>query len=98
MVRHSRRRRAASCLIVFALLLGARQIRAASDHYGQVTTGGVPVPGATVTATHGDRQVVTVTDQRGVYRLPELADGVWTAEINAGQGLRPVPATFTATR
>jgi len=27
-----------------------------------------------------------------------LADGVWTAEINAGQGLRHAPATFTATR
>lgn len=27
-----------------------------------------------------------------------LSNGVWTAEINAGQGLRPVPATFTATR
>ncbi|MBA3464185.1 MAG: hypothetical protein H0T46_29790 [Deltaproteobacteria bacterium] len=27
-----------------------------------------------------------------------LAGGVWTAEINAGQGLRHVPATFTATR
>ncbi len=27
-----------------------------------------------------------------------LTDGVWTAEINAGQGLRHAPATFTATR
>lgn len=27
-----------------------------------------------------------------------LTDGVWTAEINAGMGLRPVPATFTATK
>lgn len=27
-----------------------------------------------------------------------LTGGVWTAEINAGMGLRPVPATFTATR
>lgn len=27
-----------------------------------------------------------------------LTGGVWTAEINAGQGLRHVPATFTATR
>lgn len=27
-----------------------------------------------------------------------LAGGVWTAEINAGMGLRPVPATFSATR
>lgn len=27
-----------------------------------------------------------------------LANGVWTAELNAGQGLRHVPATFTATK
>lgn len=27
-----------------------------------------------------------------------LVGGVWTAEINAGQGLRHAPATFTATR
>ncbi len=27
-----------------------------------------------------------------------LTGGVWTAEINAGMGLRPVPATFTATK
>lgn len=27
-----------------------------------------------------------------------LADGIWTAELNAGQGLRHAPATFTATR
>lgn len=27
-----------------------------------------------------------------------LGDGVWTAEINAGFGLRPVPATFEAAR
>jgi hypothetical protein len=27
-----------------------------------------------------------------------LTGGVWTAELNAGQGLRPVPATFTAIR
>lgn len=32
-------------------------------------------------------------------RLAEgLTGGVWTAEINAGQGLRHAPATFTATR
>ena len=27
-----------------------------------------------------------------------LTDGIWTAEINAGQGLRHTPATFSATR
>lgn len=62
-------------------IVGARHVRAASDHYGQVTIGGVPIPGATVTATHGDQQVVAVTDQRGVYRLAELADGVWTVRV-----------------
>ena len=37
-------------------------------------------------------------DRAGDGIADALADGVWTAEINAGQGLRPVPATFTATR
>lgn len=27
-----------------------------------------------------------------------LTEGVWTAKLNGGQGLRPVPATFSATR
>ena len=31
--------------------------------------GGLPVPGATVTASRGAEQVVTVTDQQGSYRL-----------------------------
>lgn len=62
-------------------MLGVRTVRAAADHYGQVTIGGVPVPGATVTATHGDQRVGTVTDQRGIYRLAGLADGVWTIRV-----------------
>jgi hypothetical protein len=37
-------------------------------------------------------------DSSGDGIADALAGGVWTAEINAGQGLRPVPATFTATR
>jgi len=37
----------------------------------------------------------TATAADGADRLTA---GVWTAEINAGQGLRPAPATFTAVR
>jgi hypothetical protein len=37
-------------------------------------------------------------DRSGDGIADALADGVWTAEINAGFGLRPVPATFTGTR
>ena len=41
----------------------------------------MPVPGATVTASQGDKKVIAVTDQEGKYVLPDLADGDWTVEI-----------------
>lgn len=40
----------------------------------------------------------TLVDADNDLDVEALAAGVWTAEINAGQGLRSVPATFTATR
>ena len=56
-------------------------MRAAADHYGQVTFGGLPVPGATVTATQGDKQFVAITDTQGIFRIADLADGVCTIRI-----------------
>lgn len=53
----------------------------ASEHHGQVKFGGLPVPGATVTTTLGDKKLVAVTDQQGVYSFPDLPDGVWTFQI-----------------
>jgi hypothetical protein len=53
----------------------------ASDHIGQVTFNNLPVPGATVTATQGDKTVTTHADQEGRYRLPDLADGVWHVQV-----------------
>jgi hypothetical protein len=61
--------------IALVLAIGPRSGVAASDHYGQVTFAGLPVPGATVIALQGDTQRATVTDQQGVYRLGNLADG-----------------------
>jgi trimeric autotransporter adhesin len=52
-----------------------------SDQLGRVVFGGLPVPGATVTASRDAEQVVTVTDQQGGYRLADLADGVWTIRV-----------------
>jgi hypothetical protein len=43
--------------------------------------GGVPVPGATVTVTQGDKTFVTITDLMGTYSFPDLADGTWPVEI-----------------
>ena len=54
---------------------------AAADHFGRVTFNGLPVPGATVTATQRDQQLVTVTDQDGVFRFAALADGAWTIRV-----------------
>ncbi|SPE26782.1 hypothetical protein SBA6_1070016 [Candidatus Sulfopaludibacter sp. SbA6] len=54
----------------------------ASEHHGIVKSGGLPVPGATVTAIKGDKKVVTTTDEQGIYSFPDLADGVWTIEVD----------------
>src|SRR6266511_3832545 len=65
------------CLCVLFALTG----HAAADHFGRVTVGGVPVPGATVTAIQREQQRVTVTDPQGVYHFADLADGVWTLRV-----------------
>jgi hypothetical protein len=51
------------------------------EHRGQVSVGGVPVPGATVTATQGDKKFVAITDQQGVYSFPDLAEGPFTIQV-----------------
>jgi outer membrane receptor protein involved in Fe transport len=54
---------------------------AASEYYGQVIFNGVPIPGATVTATQGEVHLTTSTDAQGVFRLTDIADGVWSLRI-----------------
>ncbi len=66
-------------LAVAALAFPA--LAAASEYRGQVTYGGFPVPGATVTVTQGAKKLTTISDQGGLYSFPDLADGVWTIEI-----------------
>jgi hypothetical protein len=63
----------AACIAVTGLM--------ASEYHGIVKSGGLPIPGATVTATQGDKKMVTTTDDQGAYSFPELADGTWTIEI-----------------
>src|SRR5437764_14786377 len=53
----------------------------AAEHTGQVKFAGLPVPGATVTASQGDRKVVAVTNEQGAYAFPDLADGVWNFQV-----------------
>ena len=71
----------AGCLSVACLL--------ASEHHGWVKSGGVPVPGATITATQGDKSFVTSTDDSGAYSFPNLPDGIWSLRISM-LGFSPV--------
>jgi trimeric autotransporter adhesin len=64
-----------------AILLLAVASLAASEHRGTVKFGGLPVPGATITATQGDKKLTAVTDQQGVYAFADLADGNWNIEV-----------------
>lgn len=48
---------------------------------GVVYWGREVLPGATVSASQGDRHVTTTTDENGRYRLPTLAKGAWTIEV-----------------
>jgi hypothetical protein len=70
-------------------LMAFSPVLSATEHYGQVGFTGLAVPGATVTATQGDKQIVTTTDQSGVYRFPDLAEGTWTIKIEM-RGFAPL--------
>src|SRR5450432_786248 len=53
----------------------------AAEHHGQVQFGGLPVPGATVTAVQGEKRMVAITDQQGAYSFAALPDGVWNIQV-----------------
>ena len=66
----------------------------ASPYHGVVTFGGLPLPGAAITATQGTKTFTAVSDQAGVFAFDDLADGKWTLDI-AMQCFAPVHAEVT---
>src|SRR5204862_213160 len=54
------------------------------------------VPGATVTASAGDKKLVTATDERGVFKLPDATAGVWTLRVEM-LGFEPLTRDVTVT-
>ena len=72
---------------------------AAAEYRGEVTFGGLPLPGVSITATQGDRTLATSTGERGEYSFADLPAGKWslhvqklgfapvTQEIDPGAGL-----------
>src|SRR5207244_938831 len=80
----------AACALILALCIVLR----AADHTGQVTFTGLPVPGATVTATQGTTVVTATSNEEGFYRLTGLAEGVWTVKIEMS-GFAPLVKEVT---
>src|ERR1700741_2366982 len=68
-------------LICMLLAIALPGMAVASEYRLQVTFGGLPLPGATVTVTQGTKKVTAVTDQGGLYTFPDLADGPGKVEI-----------------
>src|SRR5436190_19535126 len=66
-------------LLIIGLMVG--RALAATPYVGQVTFGGLPVPGATVIASSGEKRIVVSSDAQGVYRFADLDEGVWTIRI-----------------
>ena len=53
----------------------------AAEYHGSVKFGGLPVPGAMVTATQGEKRVVAISNDAGAYSFADLADGVWKMKV-----------------
>jgi trimeric autotransporter adhesin len=66
----------------------------ATPFHGAVTYGGLPLPGATVTATHDGKKLTAITDQGGLFHFNDLADGVWTIDVEM-QCFEPIKADVT---
>ena len=81
--------RSAPIAALAALLLSG------AEHHGQVKFGGLPVPGATVTATQAGKTLTAITDPQGTYSFPDLADGAWTIQIDM-LGFAPVHQEVTS--
>ena len=67
------------CAVILLLLMALPLL--ASEHHGVVKFNGVPVPGATVTASQANKSFFAITDDQGVYRFTELTDGVWNIHV-----------------
>lgn len=61
----------------------------ASEHRGEVLLNGIPVPGATVTATRGNQKFIAFTDSHGMYSFSGLTDGTRTIQVEM-QGFAPL--------
>jgi trimeric autotransporter adhesin len=72
-----------TCWVVVCLAAGFLQVASlrAAELLGQVKFGGVPVPGAVVTASRGAEKLSTVTGAQGQFRFADVADDTWKLDV-----------------
>src|SRR5882724_4618000 len=68
-------------VLVAIVVFTASSFAAAPGYQGQVTFNGFAIPGATVTATQGDKSFVAVSDERGIFSFPDITNGTWTIQV-----------------
>jgi hypothetical protein len=68
-------------VLIALVALAFSGMAAAAEYHGQVTFGGLPVPGVAVTATQDGKQFVTSSDPQGLFSFPDLTDGKCTIEV-----------------
>ena len=80
-------------IAVVAVLLWATTAAHAApqtaDLIGRVTFAGAGVPGATVTATRGERTLSTLTTDDGTFKIASVDTGTWTLRVEM-RGFVPV--------
>jgi len=54
----------------------------AAEYRGQVKFSGLPLPGAQITATQGDKKLSAVSDEQGNFVFPDLPDGAWQLQVD----------------
>lgn len=53
----------------------------AAEQRGVIRSAGLPIPGATVTASQGDHKLVTSSDEAGAYVFDDLPPGNWHIQV-----------------
>jgi hypothetical protein len=69
------------CIVCALAFFAISSLANASENHGQVTFNGAPVPGATITATQGSKNLVAISNEDGSYAFPDLPDGTWKIKI-----------------
>jgi trimeric autotransporter adhesin len=63
------------------LTLASCALLAGAEHHGTIRFGGLPLPGATVSATSGEQRFTAVADRDGAYSFPALPEGNWIVTV-----------------